>query len=209
LPKERTSQEDEFYGRQDKKLGQEAEFYQDLDTNTEEKSCCSAYALVIFFVLLFCLLALITILVARNLKTGNLPEISIPGFGVISLSQKNPTIELPITSEDLTAMLKSSSIENANSEISTSRIVVTGTVKIVFKTKVTLTIFPSVKDDKLYLSIIKMQSWKIGLPGIIRSSLEKSLNKIMDQNLESFYQNYKATDVQLEDGKMIIFGKLK
>lgn len=218
MPRPIKSQEDEFYDRRTKNLSQEGEFYRDLDENTEEKSCCSAYTLAIFFILLFCFLSLLTIYVIKNAKIDNLPEV-VPEISTalsgLDLSRKSPTIEVPISAADLTVWLQTglsglgANFSEPEAEIIASQILVTGKIQIAIKTGCTMTILPSVKDDKLYLTIIKLQSWKMSVPGIIRSGLEKSLNGIMDKNLESFYQSYKATDVQLEEDKMIIFGKLK
>lgn len=198
---------------------QEDEFYRDLDEKTEEKSCCSAYTLAIFFVLLFCFLSLLSIYVIKNAKIDNPSGLSVSdtltGLSKIDLLNKNPTVEVPVTSDELTALIQTGltgmgvNLTDSKAEITASQIIVTGKIQIAIKTGCAMTVLPSVKDDKLFLSIVKLQSWKISVPGVIRSGLEKSLNEIMDKNLESFYQNYKATDVQLEEGKMIIFGKLK
>jgi hypothetical protein len=205
LPKTRTNQEDEFYS--------------ELDHDKSKQSSCSCYTLAVFFILLFCFLAALLIHFLRGFEfnkvdTSSLSQQSV-SFAQADFTKKEPTIGLPITSADLTLIMKAglqgagARISEPQVEINSSAITLAGKTKMILDVSSQMEIVPTVLDDRLYLKIIKFQSWRLGLPGFVRGSLESSLNKLMDENLRSFYDSYKATDVQLTDSKMIIYGKLK
>lgn len=194
---------------------EEDEFFEDLDKSKIKKSCCTSYTLVIFFALLFLFLAVMAGLIIKEIKTA---RISLPdasgriGFSQIDLSNKNPTVELPITEVELTTVLGqglSGKVDNAEATIDPSKILISGNIKAIYGAKTSIEVLPIVEDAKLFLKITKMKSWSVTMPGILRSSVEKSLNSLMAENLADFYQRYEATDSQLGNGKMIIYGKLK
>ncbi len=196
---------------------QEDEFYEELDKKTEKKSSCSLLTLGIFFGVLFLITAAVLLLLFRSLRPSkpNLDNFSLGDVLQIDYSKKEPQIEVSITEEELTSILQAgvqgggAKITKAQATINPSEISINGDLDILFTTKVSLKVMPVVKDDQLYLKIIQIKTWKFGLPGIIRSSLERSLNELMDEKLSDFYQNYKVTDLQSENDRLLIYGKLK
>lgn len=202
-----------------KNSNQEDEFYADLDKTKEKQSSCSCYFLTIFFILLFCFLAAIIIHFFRSFefKKPDLSSIASQSveFTQFDFTKKEPTIELPITADELTLLMQAglqasgAKISEPKISIDPSAITLTGKAKTIITVPSTMKILPTIADERLDLKIIKFQSWRFSLPGIFRATLESSLNKLMDENLASFYDTYKATDVQLIDNKMVIYGKLK
>jgi hypothetical protein len=194
---------------------EEADFYHELDQKTEKKSCCTSYTLIIFFVLIFGILAILLIMVIRDFNTSklNLPAAS-SNTNVISqidFSQKEPTLEVTVTSGDLTALLQNvdSGLSNPQAQINPAQIIVTADYQSFVKIPITIKILPKVSNDKVYFSILQIKSWKFSLPGILKSNLEKSFNAVMEQNFAPLYTNYKVSDIQLEQNQMLIFGQLK
>jgi len=154
-------------------------------------------------------------MVIRDFNTSklNLPAASSNKnvISQIDFSQKEPTLEVTVTSGDLTALLQNvdSGLSNPQAQINPAQIIVTADYQSFVKIPITIKILPKVSNDKVYFSILQIKSWKFSLPGILKSNLEKSFNAVMEQNFAPLYTNYKVSDIQLEQNQMLIFGQLK
>ncbi len=201
-------------------MSENDEFYAELDQKTEKKSFCTCQTMAIFLGTLLIALVALTIYLALSLKNHN---VSFEGLMPIlknkitadqNIESKAPSAEIVITDEDLNATLgnlKSYSIkiEEPQFLINSADIELDCKLVTLFKLPAQFKILPQVSENKIKMNVVKAKVSLISAPKMIQAGLENSIDKIMDENLQEFYKSYKITDIQLEEGKMTIFGKIK
>lgn len=212
MPKDLKNQEDENL---------EHAFYSDLDKKTEKKSCCSCYTLAILFIIAAIIVVLLALYLLKTFRGKEItPNFSNVNAGELIGNKLNqikdePTLKLAISSSELTALLDAGvnsfnlELQEPKVDITDSEIIISGKQKQFFSSTIVINVLPVVKNEKVYLRVIKVKSWNLPMPGMLSAGFEKTLNNILDKRLQDVYDKYKVTDIQLEEGQMTIFGKIK
>ena len=202
---------------------QEDEFYGEMDDRTARRSCCSCKTLAIFFACLLIVAAGLLIYGYRQIKKINFTQTIQPSlqaknefFNKIKFEQdKEPTLELRITSEELTS-IASGGFSNGYFEtrevqirILNEKIEIFGKMIRPFKTDLKIESQGEVEDGQIQFKFNKISAGKLSLPGLLKSEIEKSFNKMMDENFKELYEDYQVEKIELQEDEMIISGKLK
>lgn len=202
---------------------QEDEFYGEMDDRTARRSCCSCKTLAIFFACLLIVAAGLLIYGYRQIKKINFTQNIQPSlqaknefFEKIKFEEdKEPTLELRVTSEELTS-IASNGFSNSYFEtrevqirILNEKIEIFGKMIRPFKTDLKIESQGEVEDGQIQFKFNKISAGKLSLPGLLKSEIEKSFNQMMDENFKELYQDYQVEKIELKEDEMIISGKLK
>lgn len=207
-----------------RKESQENNFYQELDRKSRRHSCCSCKTMVVFFTILLIFFSILTIYFYKQIKKVNISFNKISPSSVSENSfiqklaidpQKNSSFFISVTSEELTTVsskgVKTFAFEmkDIQVEIGLENILSFGKMTKPLKSDMKIQTLPKVQNDKVYFEVIKISAGKLTLPGLLSSEIEKGLNKLMNENFQSLYENYKVENIKLQENQMIISGSLK
>ncbi len=202
---------------------QEDEFYRDLDKKGARRSCCTFQTMLIFFGVILILSSLLTFFLYREIKKINFSATKIYPSAISKQSfidklkldkNQNPTFSIVVTAEELTSLAAdgirafSLEINEAQIEIENSRTIVYGKLIKPLKSDIKIEAVPEVEKGKIKMSVEKVSAGKLTLPGMLNLEIEKALNKMMDENFSSLYENYQVEKVELRQDEMVISGKL-
>ncbi|MBM2821061.1 MAG: hypothetical protein HW405_821 [Candidatus Berkelbacteria bacterium] len=205
-------------------MSQEDEFYSELDKRTARHSCCTFQTMIIFFGILLIIATLGTIYIVYQVKQINVtfPQFNLTESIKNSLSKKlnsknltNPQLDMVITSEEFSSIvspgIKTSilEIDQMQAKIYETDIKIFGKLIKPLKSDIEITAVPIIQDGKIKLEIQKINAGKLSLPGLLNNEIEKSINKLLDANFASIYQQYQAKETKLHADELEIIGQLK
>ena len=203
---------------------QEDEFYKELDKKSARRSCCTWQTFILFFIVLSIIASTVTIYLFYKIKQSSFSierfysEASSKDnfFAKLKINKdKNPTFSLIITGQELTSVMASGvgsitfEIKEIQVAIDTSEVILYGKLIKPLKADIKIETKPTVQDGKVFFEISRVSAGKLILPGFLNSEIEKSLNKMMDENFQKLYENYQVENISLEKNQIIISGKLK
>ena len=195
-----------------------------MDKKTTRRSCCTCQTMLILFGVIFLVVGLFTFYLFRQIKQIDFSPSQIFPSTVSRESfsrklqidpQSNPELKLTITAEELGSVFSSGlsgggfEIKEMWAQIEEDGITIFGQLTKPLRTSLTIEAKPEVLDGKIGFKIEKISAGKLTLPGLLNSEIEKALNKIIDENFTSLYENYKIEKIELQKDQMIILGKLK
>lgn len=202
----------------------EDNFYSEMDQKNTRRSCCTCQTMVIFFSFILIFAIIFSIYFVKAIKQINLSGNSVqPSYEAKNtLIQKlkineisNPEIQITITSEELTTLASEGLsgtgylLKNIQILIDENSINIFGKLIKPLRSDVKITTIPTIKNDKIVIEVKNITAGKLKLPNILNSSIESSLNKLMDENFNSLYQNYEIKSLELKKDQMIINGIIK
>lgn len=194
-----------------------------MDRKTLRRSCCSCKTLAIFFGILLIITAGLLIYGFRLIKKINITENIQPSlqaknefFEKIKFDQeKTPTLELRITSEEMTSIASGGFSNNyfetreVQIQILSEGIEIFGKMIKPLKTDLKIESKPEVDKGQIHFKFNKISAGKLGLPGLLKSEIEQAFNKMMDENFKDLYQYYQVEKIELKEDEMIIYGQIK
>ena len=202
---------------------QEDDFYQDLDKKTAKKSFCSWPLMVAFFVFVLIIVIGLVFYLFREFKgraNNTNKNSSLEALYTLTLEklklnpETQPESQIELNSGEIESLLSEISVsggkvKNIQVEIGDLGITISGALAESLKQSVKINVLPKVENGKIKMDVQKIIVGTVTIPTILYPLTERSLNSAIDKNFESFYQNYKIEKIELENDKIIIFGKLK
>lgn len=198
-------------------------FYRELDEKKSHKSCCTCQTFVILFIILFLILGGITFFIYWQITHGGVfakkPNISLTKISQDKLTNIKPNksgnIKIVLTSDDLTNLISEGYssekviLKDTYVSINKNNIVIYGTLVRPLSSKVSLEVTPKVEDKKISFLINKVTAGKMSIPLFLVPQISNSFSEMLNMKFNSLYEKYEITQINLNENKMEIIGKLK
>lgn len=200
---------------------EEDRFYSDLDKKKSHKSCCTCQTMIIAALIVLLVLAGIVFYiyyrinhgnnaVNKNTNTTSIQDVNIKLQNVAP--DKNGKIQLILTSDELNTLLGEGLssdnylLKDIQVTINPQNILIYGTLVKPMSSKITVTANPEVVAGKINLKINSVTAGSIGLPAVITKSSSDSITELLNNKLQTFYDEYTAESVVLKENQIIIAG---
>ncbi len=201
----------------------EDEFYAELDKKTLYKSCCTMQTMLFLFIGLLIVSIFGTIYCYREIKKINFSSKIITAtfqdkndfYDKLKILSGQEDFEITVTSAELTAITaegisgKDFIIKNIQVIISNTGVDIFGTLTKPLSSQIKIETIPKVLNGKIDFEVSRFTAGSLAMPKFIKNEIASALNKAMDQNFDKLYKNYEVKNINLQDDKMIISGKLK
>lgn len=201
---------------------QEDEFYAELDRKKLHQSCCTAPTMLIFFGILLIMAIGGSFYLYQKIKAIDFSFQTPAVFQnkkvfseKLKLDPTQPSFEIPVTSNDLTAVLtegisgRNFIIKNIQARIGQGGVSIFGTLTKPLGSQIKIEATPQVANGKIEFVVTKFTAGQLVLPQFVGTEIAKGLNRAMDENFNSFYQTASVENITLSDDKMVIGGKTK
>lgn len=198
-------------------------FYKELDEHRAHASCCTCQTMVIFFV--FVLLIALTIVFYLfwrfNKEKENFSKLPQKISSEILANKFNLStsdlsqVEIPVSDDDLTKILSTGfsfdnfMLKDIQTFINEKEIIIFGELLSPIKSKLVISAEPKVKDGKIEMEVKSVKSGGVNWPGFLAKTLSGNISGFLNQKIWLIYKTVNVESVVLEEGQMIIKGKIK
>lgn len=197
------------------------DFYRELDNKRAHSSCCSFPTLAVFLsiVLLFAIGALFFLYYEvtsnKNIFDFKKPKATIGFENKIAELNKNENISLVLSSDDLSNLLNTGfTIQNfvlkdIRTTINPQNVLIYGNLTSPINSKVVITTTAQVKNNELYLEVIKISAGSLNFPKFVAVRWSDQVTELINKKMILLYATYNVKSVNLDIDKMTINGKRK
>jgi len=198
-------------------------FYKELDEHRAHASCCTCQTLVIFFSLILIVLIFLTVYLFWRFNQEKSKIVQLPQKitnEILSKQFKISTgemgsVEIPVDDNSLSKLLNSGfsfdnfTIKDIQTIINPNEVIIIGKLLSPINTKLVISVVPQVKDGKIDLSVKSVRSGSLTWPDFLAKTLTNNLKNFFNQKFWLINQTINLETIELQDGKMILKGKVK
>lgn len=196
-------------------------FYKELDEKKAHNSCCTCQSLLILlFLMLIFSTGILFYLYFVSTKGGFFPFSNSNSSDVLkrieNINQnKIEPLVIEISENDLDEILNSVPLsgnlllKNIKSDITSENIFLYGNLIKPISSKITITVKPKAKNGEVFFEINKLTLGDLKLFNLLSNTFSDNLSNLFNTQMKEVYNNYTVEKIELLDGKMIIYGKLK
>lgn len=201
---------------------EENNFYQELDKKRAHKSCCTCQTITILFTVLFLVViggVYYLYFLATHGGILNAPPKTANSW--VDFNTKISTTSpddagfatVVLTTEEVNILLSQGLstgqfvMKDVHTSINPDAMLVYGTLTKPLRSKVVLTIVPTVENGEVKMTVTQASAGKLNLPFFWLDNISKIMSGVLAEKMSALYKNFEVRTIVLEENQMSIYLK--